>query len=670
MDFQKIKTAVAAQFEKMKAHDKLFVVDVSKDDLWATYLSSFPEGTNPIFRERTDHDCSCCRAFIKNIGGVVSIKDGKVNTIWDVMIDEPAYQAVANALANLVRHTPIRDIFLHYEKSVGVDKTFEEFAAGKPRRWDHFFVNLPASVVAHKGGIATTLGEVRSTRDVMLRGLNEITDEAVDTVLELIAQGSLYRGEEHKFAVSEFKKLRGEFKKSANQNLFAWQTHASVPPSVSRIRNTAIGTLLTDLSEGVDLEAAVRKFEVVMAPANYKRPTALVTKSMIEAAKKTVEELGLTSALERRYAKLSDITVNNILFADRGAKKIISGLIFDELKATKTSAANFDKVEDVPIEKFISDILPNIDSIEVMVENRHTPNFVSLIAPADPTAGKLFKWDNRFSWSYNGEMADSIKERVKAAGGAIDGDVCCRLAWWNTDDLDLHMTEPNRHKIYYGNRRETSPCGGMLDLDANGADGMRKDPAENIVYKNKGAMRKGEYLLEVHQFSRRNTTDVGFEVELEVEGATYNFVYDKALQTGSKVAVAKIRYDGGKLEVIGLLPNTQTSKTIWGLTTQQFHRASVVMMSPNHWDEQAVGNKHYFFMIDGATNEAQARGFYNEFIKSDLDKHRRVLELVGTKAKVADDPNQLSGLGFSSTQRNNLLCRVKGSFTRTIRITF
>ena len=51
-------------------------------------------------------------------------------------------------------------------------------------------------------------------------------------------------------------------------------------------------------------------------------------------------------------------------------------------------------------------------------------------------------------------------------------------------------------------------------------------------------------------------------------------------------------------------------------------------------------------------------------------QHRKVIEMVGSKMKTDHSERQLSGLGFSSTQRNSLLCRVKGSFSRVIKIIF
>lgn len=658
MHFTAFKTVVAAQFERMQQHD-LFRVAVEKDTLWATYLGSFPEGTNPIFRERTEHDCSCCRQFVKAMGDVVAVIDGRIETIWDGPAGE--YDAVAQAMGALVRAHPIVDRFLTDTRKVGTDKTFEDLM-GQVKTWDHFAVNVDPRHVAPRDQIPTRLGEARSTRDVVLRGLREITDDAVDTVLDLIGQRSLYRGDEHKGAVEGFKALKARFAALSplEQEVLAWGTPF-------KIRSTVIGSLLVDLSEGRDLEGAVGSFEVKVAPTNYKRPTALVTPKMIEAAKTVVEALGLTSALDRRYAKLPDITINNVLFADRSTR--ITGGAFDDLP-TRAPAQSFDKVEEIPIERFLAEVLPRAESIEALVENRHANNLVSLIAPVDPTAGRLFRWDNNFSWSYAGEVTDAIKERVKKAGGSVSGDLCCRLAWSNFDDLDFHMKEPGPYEIYYGNKRTRSPSGGMLDVDMNAGGGHTREPVENIFYAHRGTMRPGLYRLLVHQYSARETTNVGFEVEIDYLGTIHRFAHAEPMRTGNFVEVAQLRVTPGGVEIIPVLPSSTASRPMWGVPSETFQKVNVMMLSPNQWDDRPTGNRHYFFMLDGCQNDGSARGFFNEFLDERLTEHRKVFELVGRKLQVAPAADQLSGLGFSSTQRNALVCRVKGSFNRTVRVTF
>ncbi len=664
MDFKLFKNAVAKQFATMMKHD-LFVVEVEGDALWDTYLKSFPEGTNPIYRERTEHDCSCCKNFIRAVGRVVALIDGQLVSIWDGKVGDPNYQVVSDALAALVKSKPISNLFFHFEPHAGVDKNFEQMM-DEIKTWEHFHVEIPARFVDKAPGVK--LSEAQASHDVLKRGLDELTLESLDTVLELIGQNSLYRGEEHRAAVEAFRKVMVEYQaRAGDADLFVWSKVMKLG-GLTRFRNTAIGTLAVDLSAGVEMEGAVKSFESKVAPTNYKRPTALVTKQMVEQAKAKIEELGLTSALERRYANINDVTINNVLFANRDAKKSMAGDVFDDITSSIPSKQKFDKVEEVSIEKFLSDILPGAKSIELMPENKHTGNLVSLIAPANPTARKMFKWDNAFSWSYSGEMADSIKERVKAAGGNVTGDVCCRLAWNNRDDLDFHMKEPSGHLIYFGNRRQRSPFGGVLDVDANGADGQRSDPAENIYYAK--VPRDGQYELKVHQYSRRSTDNPGFTVEIDVMGTVYSFLHEKSLTNGQTILVATIVVKNGVVTVEGNLPSTQKSKEVWNINTNTFVPVSVVMMSPNYWDGQGVGNKHYFFMLDGCLNDGKARGFFNEFLVPELDAHRKVIEIVGSKMRTEESDKQLSGLGFSSTQRNSVLCRVNGAFSRVIKLTF
>lgn len=665
--FSQFKIAVQRQFNAMKTQP-VYRVIIGKDRLWETYLNSFPAGSNPIFRECTEHDCQCCKSFIRTAGAMVTIKDGQLVSLWDVTVPEP-YQTVADALSALVKSCQIENVYLHEEPTIGTDKNYQQTDAGV-LTWEHFYLQLPPALHAKKTDIRAKLGDIRTTKEMMLRALTEITDDAVEIVLDLISQNSLYRGAEKKGMVEGFKLLKAQFILANNKDLFCWVNTTST--SVARIRNDVIGTLLVDLSEGKPLEQAVAAYEAKVAPTNYQRPTALITKAMVEKAKVTLSELGLTSALDRRFAVIEDISVADTLFADRSARKQMSGNVLDEIcEALPTNTKTLGKVEEISIEQFIKNILPTATSLEIMLENRHTSNLVSLVAPSDLTAKHLFKWDNPFSWSYAGDMADSIKERVKKAGGNVSGELCCRLAWYNRDDLDFHMIEPDGHRIYFQNRGKQSRCGGMLDVDANGLDGIRTDPCENIFYEKLSKMKEGVYTLLVNQYTVRDSSDVGFDAEIDVMGEIKTFSYAKALRDRENVIIAEIHYSKAVgVKIVPKLEASQAVRTIWGLPTHSFHRVNILTLSPNYWGSRPVGNKHYFFMLDGCINEGQARGFFNEFLTPELTQHRKVLEVVGTRMKTENSDNQLSGLGFSSTQRNSILCRVTGTFTRIIKIVF
>jgi uncharacterized protein YfaP (DUF2135 family) len=672
MDFMKFKIPVAEQFARMSGFP-LFRVEVSGEELWEAYLAAFPTGSNPVFRERREHDCSACRHFVKALGNVVAIVDGEVHTIWDIVTDEPAYATVAATLAAMVKDRPIANIFLHPESTVGTDRNREIMTAALPTIWHHFFVHLPVDAVAQGVDIGPKLAEARALHDVFFRSLEELSSEAVDTVLELIAQGSLYRGTEMLTATRQFRQAQEawqSFALESEKHIFVWASIRVQHVSVSKIRNTAIGTLLVDLSGGMELEAAVRRYEAVVAPQNYKRPTALVTKKQIDAAKATLTELGLLSALERRYAHLEDISINDLLFADRTTRQALGADVFDSL-AVKTPAKSFDRVEEVSVSEFVRDVLPRVTALEVLFENRHAGNLVSLIAPVDPTARPLFKWPNAFSWSYVGDVADSIKERVKRAGGNVTGDLLTRLAWFNTDDLDLHMIEPNGYEISFRNKRVWSPSNGTLDVDMN-VGGESRTPVENIFYPTRTKMREGTYKLFVHQFNKRESVDVGFEIEMEYLGTEHwRFVYEKPLRHNENVPVVEFHYSRERgIDILKSLPSSTAARELWGLKTQEFQPVAAICRSPNFWGGSGIGNEHYFFMLNNCRNDGTARGFYNEFLGADLNAHRKVLELVGAKMKTGESVRQLSGLGFSATRRDHIIVRAKGSFTRDLRVAF
>lgn len=677
MEFKKFKTQLQEHFAEMtKDTPKLFEVEVDKDELWNLYLDSFPAGTNEIYRERREYDCSCCRHFIKSIGNVVVIKNSQVHTIWGFQTGSSAFQPVVDALDQYIKSHAVSDVYVSKLKSIGTDHNHEE-VDGKINVYEHFFLTLPDKFVdKSRRSEGDIKGRFRDVRNVFKRSLDEISQESIETVLELILQNSLYKGEEWKAVLMEFLQYKKDYEKTPENERenYAWEKSITAGAVIGKIRNHSIGTLLVNISEGMDLDMAVKKYEQIVAPANYKRPKAIYTKKMLEEAQKTVDELGYMDSLPRRFARLDDISVNNILFSNRDAARRISGNVFDDMASeVSVNPKRFSKVEEIGIDAFVKDVLPTAKELEVFFENKHRQNMVSLIAPQNMDAPSMFKWNNAFGWAYSGNMTDSdIRKNVKSAGGKVDGVLRFSIQWndeeYNPNDFDAHCMTPGFH-IYYGAKRDRN-TGGELDVDIINPV-MGKAAVENITWSHKSNMIPGTYKFFVNCFSQNGGRD-GFKAEIEFDGQIYSFDYPSSLKQGENVPVADVTLSkDGSFSIKELLSLNVSGREVWGLKTNQFIPVSVVCYSPNYWDEQnGIGHRHVFFMLKDCVNPEMPNGFYNEFLRQELVQYKRVFEALGGKMRVADVDDQLSGVGFSTTKRAELVVKVKGATERILKVKF
>ncbi len=703
MEFTEMRNKLMEHFNEMvKDVDHLFEVAVDKDEMWNLYLDSFPVGTNEIYRERREHDCSCCRQFIKTIGNAVAIRNNKITTIWDFQTNDSTYQPVLDALSNFIRFHTVSDIYVSKFKKIGTLQNYEELENGKVKEWSHFYLELPDKFVDRSSRSEGDIkGSFRDTRNVFKRSLDEITMNAIDTILELINSNTLYKGEEWKGVLGEFKKYKKEYDKltsDVERDNYAWEQSVKAGIAIGRIRNHSIGTLLVNVSEEMDLDTAVKKYEQIVAPANYKRPKAIYTKKMLEDAKKTITELGYLDSLQRRFANLDDITVNNILFSNRDAAKRIVGAddIFGEMeKDVAVNPRKFSKVEEIPVKDFIENILPTAKDIEIYLENKHTPNMVSLIAPKIKNSKTMFKWNNRFSWAYSGNITDSdITQRVQDAGGRIDG-VLRFSHSWNYDGMrngslmDLHVFMPgSNQKVEYKNGKEIHDnygnnervgwnhrqhllSGGVQDVDYTDVAPVGYIPVENTTFPSMDRLKEGVYTFKIHNWNFRNPTTGGFKAEIAFEGQIYRFIRREPLQHKEWITLAKIELKNGHFEIIEMMENDTTPIEIWGLKTNQFVPISAISYSPNYFDEQdGIGHKHLFFFLKNCVNPEEPNGYYNEFLKNELLEHKRVFEALGAKCHVEDTEDQLSGIGFSMTKRAELIVKVKGATERIMKVKF
>ena len=656
-------------------YGQLYELDVDKDLLWELYLDSIPPEHNKIFRVRRHFDCSTCRHFVKNVGALAAIDGGKIVTVWDVESGDEDFDRVAKILSEYVKKNGIANVFALKVPNAGTDSNREMTESGEIIKWEHFHVRIPDKYrCTLSASVEAIKGNAKTNRDAFARNLQEVTRDSIDTVLELINQGSLYRGEEYKHIVSTFRQWKREYdsiEDPAARDIFIWDKIGNnTDPAALKIRGTAIGTLLIDISEGMDLDSAVRRYETVVAPTNYKRSKPIFTQEMLESAQKTITELGYLDSLSRRFANADDITVGNILYRNADTARRMDGGIFDMLaKEVAGKPRQFSKVEEIGIEDFIENVIPTATEIEAYVQNRHIPNFCSLIAPVYKDSKTMFKWGNNFSWAYSGNVTDSIvKQNVKKAGGNVEGVLRFSIQWNDLDgfdqnDMDAHCKTPHG-EIYY---RQKKVYGGELDVDIiHPVKGQAA--VENITWADMKYLN-GNYEFFVHKYSDRGGRS-GFRAEIEFDGIIYS--YDcREMFKGNK-PVATVTVNNGKFFIKHHMPNSESTREVWGIHTNTFVPVSVICYSPNYWDHQnGIGNKHYMFMLKDCVNPGTPNAWYNEFLNSDLyPAHRKVMEVMGLKAHVQDTDDQLSGLGFSSTLRNELIVRVKGATERTLKIKF
>lgn len=702
MEFKEFNLKLQQQFKKMCDTGKLFKSNISGQLVWDTYLASFEPENNKRFRDpqSSEHNCNHCKNFIRRYGNVLSINEsGKIESIFSNVSNSGEYQKSAEVCDNLLVNSTIENVFfetynelkynVNYEKvtdkltqfRLGIafnQKLYTKEEADKfgvvnttnVYTFNHFHVDLPKQFVDKSGkSIGAIEGIYRDKYSVFKRAMEEIPLDTLILVKDLINQGSLLDGQTHLHIINSYINFHS-IKPKNNINNWYWVITYEMQESIAKFKNTLIGTLCSELSEGVELNEACKNWNKRVDPVNYNKAKAPITQAQINLAKKFVEENGYIESFNRRLATIDDIKASEILHKNSDNAKEKPVTIFDNIKTPSGNGrykrSEFDKIEEVTIDKFMSDILPTATNVELFLENTMEGNLVNLTTIVNEEAKQIFKWDNPFSYTFNGNLAgkSQIKENVKSAGGKIDGILRCSLQWNDSDtpgnvDFDLHCKE-NTHHIYYSNKK--SPfTGGWLDVDMIRPT---KVGIENITWQNK--LPDGKYEFFVKNFDGGSNT--GFKVEIEFEGNVFNYYYTLSPGYRQDVKIATVSVVNGVISIKHHLPETSTSKDLWSLPTNEFHKVNLVCLTPNHWGDNSVGNKHYLFMLQGCKNSNQVRGFHNEHLIPDLLQHRKVLDVLGNNAMIEPTDNQLAGVGFNATVKDSVILRISGSFKRVIKV--
>jgi len=716
IEFNKL---IQAQFNKMCETGKLFRSSLTGQEVWDLYIKSFPKEHNPIFRspDSSSHNCNHCNNFIRRYGNIVTIDENlNVVTMFDVDADEE-YSAVAKVVDSKLKSATVSGVFfetfselnsLPYEKCsktneifrLGIDKNVKQYTKEeaelyknsdnsfivKPeeiRTFNHLHLNLPRVFVdMGDDSVEKIMANYRDAKNVFQKAMQVIPLDTLNLVKDLINQGSLLDGQTHLYKLHQIIPLKEQYDKLSDDKKDNWCWINSYKLPFAKFKNELIGTLCTELAEGEELNKACQSWNKRVDPVNYMKTVAPITKKQIEEAKKFVEENGYEESFNRRFATIDDIKASEIKHINVGDGKLKTVSIFDNVKSTSTrhKGSEFDNVEEVTIEKFMSEVLPSCTSVEAYLSNKYEGNLVSLTTANNKESKPIFKWNNNYSWTFNGNLAGKsmIKDAVEAKGGKVDGVLRFSIMWAENDptdnsDLDAHAQEPNGTHIYYssdyrkdrGNHRTS--MSGQLDIDITQPNNFsNKNIVENIAWTDIKRMKDGVYKLWINQYASRGSK--GFKAEIEFGGEIYSYEYNKPVS--GNVQVAEVTFNNGEFTIKHLLPEIASSKELYGLQTNEFHKVNLVCLSPNHWGDNNVGNKHYLFMLDDCKCPVNIRSFHNENLIPELAQHRKVLEVLGNTTMIEPANKQLSGFGFNATVRDELIVKLQGSFKRVIKIKF
>lgn len=673
---------VQQQFEKMLQTGQLYVVDVSGKDLWDLYLNSFKE--LKVFRDpnSNEHNCNCCRHWFYRYSNVVAIKDNKIISLFDIEVDEeytPSFEAVRNAIHN----STICNLFTEDSAFCTKEKGGEFYIFGTPKNikiyskeeadkfgvvqpniaytFEHYFLRCP------KKYINRNVNSKRDDFNVTQRALEEFSIDLYDLVIEFIDQNSIINSTQYVGMLRAMKKLKQEYDLQENKDLFLWKKLDFIESP--RFRNSVIGTLFIELSEGKDIEEAIKAYNYKVDPVNYMKASAPISQRQINEAFKFAQENGYESAFNRRFATLADIEAADIMhMSGESSTKVVS--IFDKVVPTnQPTKNNFDKAQSIKIDDFIKNLLPKTKNLKVYLTNKLLKNLVALTAPAEKDSKNIFSWSNNFSWTYINNLTgvSQLAEEVKKAGGVIDAPFRFSIMW-NEDgrsivDLDAHCQTP-RGEIMYSDKRID---GGRLDVD------MINPPTtgvENIYWQDLSTLRDGDYVFLIYNYNGRKNN--GAKAELVWYDEIYKFHIKDEIKTNHPIKLATLTIKNGQLvkselNTDYLIDSEAIVKTKWGLKTQQFHKVNLMCLSPNYWSDNK-GNKHYFFMLEDCKSEDTLRGFHVENLKADLKPHRKVLEILAFKNQIEPDPTkeQLCGIGFNATIADELIAMVDNKIIKIV----
>lgn len=397
-------------------------------NLFDVFLDNLPE------EGRQHYTCHACRRFVDTYGGLVTIlEDGsKIPVMWSDAVPD-FFAAAIYAIMKAINKAQVTGIFISSDKVWGTPITGD---------WHHMSVIPPKSMVYYSRTqtAGQKMAEKREDFKMLLSGLRDFSLDAVIQAVKVLRTDTLYRSEKVLGIAEWFKQLheaRSKTKSSQIKRNLTWLAVATAPAGFCHVRSSMIGTLLSDIVDGLSFDVVSRRFSEKMHPLRYQRPQSAPTIGNVAQAEKVIEQMGVAKSLERRFARLEELqTIWTPLVKEK--TEPAEG-VFAHLK-TK----NGQGIEDIDLPpqtmtwiKFLDSVLPTAQKIEFRVKHVRD-NFVAFITAVHNDAPPILQWDfkecrNQVShYVYNNGSLGS--QWGLSFGWCLVNAVCYQPSMWNNNN--------------------------------------------------------------------------------------------------------------------------------------------------------------------------------------------------------------------------------------------
>lgn len=397
-EYEALRTLVASSLlPTIAERTPLFRTDAA--DLFGAYLKALPN-------DKQTHNCSACRSFINNYGGLVVIDESGLtrSAIWPEKDAVPDfYKPMIRLLRGIVERATVTDVFVSAEPHWGTGVTGE---------YRHFTVSNPN---LYRGRVLTAgqaMAQKRQDFATVKRALQEFQPQHLDTAVKLLEGDHLYRSEKFVGPLQWLADLQQAWLNAKSRSVRAmrnviWKAIATAPDGYCHPRSAVTGSLIEDIATGADIATVKRRFDDKTHPLRYQRPQAPPKAGNIANAEKIVEKLGIERSLERRYARLDEVEIAWEPTRLKPSARRHTGGVFAAVKPRDGSRleakATLANAGPITWEKFVRTVLPAAEKIEVDFAGRGIFPFIAMTTALHADAPPIIRWDraeerNPFSW--------------------------------------------------------------------------------------------------------------------------------------------------------------------------------------------------------------------------------------------------------------------------------